>query len=57
MALGKFFDFSPAAAERAADQDASLDPALGERIVTAIAVSAAVLIVAGIAVLMGTIGP
>jgi hypothetical protein len=56
MALGKFFDFSPAAAERAADHD-SLDPALGERIVTAIAVSAAVLIVAGIAVLMGTVGP
>lgn len=59
MALEGHFGI-PRAASRPADEDdeaAYLAAEWGERVVAAVAVSAAVLVVALIAVLMGSVGP
>jgi hypothetical protein len=60
MALDRHFGI-PRAAARPADNDNNQAPYLatdwGERVVTTVAVSAAVTVVALIAVLMGMIGP
>lgn len=52
-----FFGFLRLPAEPADHEDAQLESSLDERIVTGVAVAAAVLVVAVIAILMGTVGP
>jgi len=57
MALDGLFAFPRPPAEPRENDDAQLESGLGERIFTAVVISAAVLVVAVIAVLMGTVGP
>ena len=57
MAHESFFGIRRFLAGAADKKDAQRDAGADERIVTAVAVSAAVLVVASIALLMGTVGP
>ncbi len=57
MALEGLFRFPRLPSVPADSENADLDGSPGERFVTAVAVSAAVLVVAGIAVLMGMASP
>ncbi len=57
MASEGFFRFPRLPTEPADIENAEFEPSFGERIVTAAAIAAAVLVLASIAVLMGTVGP
>jgi hypothetical protein len=57
MARDGFFGFPRSPAEAADNIAAHFEGSWGERLVMTVAVSAAVLVVASIAVLMGMVGP